>query len=274
MHRFFVSPSTIRGQQVRFAPDQAHQIRSVLRLRSGEEVEVLDGEGGRYRAALQHSGKSEVCGQIVQNLPAGEEPGGDLILCQAIARGERFDWVLQKGVELGVTHFQPIITRRTVRRSPGDGQRQRWQRIIREAAEQSLRGRLPQLLPEISFQQALAQRRGLSLMPATSATRPIRQALAAATWPLTLFIGPEGGFDPAEIEAAAGAGVELVGLGPRVLRTETAAVVLLALVAAQLGEMDRPAPYWQTRQVTSPADPASKEKTGIDHKVAPLAIQP
>jgi len=259
MHRFFVSPSSIRGQQVRFGPDQAHQIRSVLRLRSGDEVEVLDGEGGRYRAGLQFSGKSEVSGQIVLTLPAGAEPAGDLILCQAIARGERFEWVLQKGVELGVTHFQPIITRRTVRRSPGDGQHQRWERIIREAAEQSLRGRLPQLLPEIGFEQALAQRRGLGLMPATSAARPIRQALGAAGWPLTLFIGPEGGFDPAEIEAAAGAGVELVGLCPRVLRTETAAVVLLALVAAQLGEMDRPAPYWEANEVTSRDFAASKE---------------
>lgn len=258
MHRFFVPPSAIHGQQVRFGPDQAHQIRSVLRLRSGDEVEALDGEGGRYRAALQFSGKSEVSGQIVLTLPIGAEPGGDLILCQAIARGERFDWVLQKGVELGVTHFQPIVTRRTVRRSPGDGQRQRWERIIREAAEQSLRGRLPQLLPEIGFQQALEQHRGLGLMPATSAGKPIRRALDAAAWPLTLFIGPEGGFDPSEIEAAAQAGVELVGLGPRVLRTETAAIVLLALVAAAVGEMDRPAPYWQSGDVTSPTDPASK----------------
>lgn len=259
MHRFFVSPAAIRGQMLRFDPEQAHQIRSVLRLRSGDEVEALDGEGGRYRVALQHSGRSEVLGEIVATLSPAAEPGGELILCQAIARGERFDWVLQKGVELGVTHFQPIITRRTVRRAPGDGQRQRWERIIREAAEQSLRGRLPQLLPEIGFQQALEQRRGLGLMPATSAARPVRQALAAASWPLTLFIGPEGGFDPAEIEAATAAGVELVGLGPRVLRTETAAITLLALAAAALGEMDRPAPYWQAGDVTSPGDPASNE---------------
>lgn len=259
MHRFFVSPTAIHGKQLRFSPDQAHQIRSVLRLRSGDQVEVLDGEGGRYRAVVQHSGKSDVLGQIAETLPGGVEPAGDLILCQAIARGERFDWVLQKGVELGVTHFQPIVTRRTVRRTPGAGQHQRWERILREAAEQSLRGRLPRLLPEVGFQQALEQRRGQALMPATSAGRPIRQALAAASWPLTIFIGPEGGFDPAEIQAAERAGVELVGLGPRVLRTETAAVVLLALVAAQLGELDRPAPYWQPAEVTSASFPASKE---------------
>lgn len=259
MQRFFVPPSAIHGQFVRFSAEQSHQIRSVLRLRSGDEVEALDGEGGRYRAITQFSGKNDVFAQITQTLPAGAEPAGDLILCQAIARGERFDWVLQKGVELGVTHFQPIITRRTVRRSPGDGQRQRWERIVREAAEQSLRGRLPYLLPEISFQQALDQRRGLTLMPATSAGKPIRQALGAAAWPMTLFIGPEGGFDPGEIEAAARAGVELVGLGPRVLRTETAAVVLLTLVIAELGELNRPAPYSTEAEVTSPSPAASKE---------------
>lgn len=259
MHRFFVPPSAIHGDQVRFSPDQAHQIRSVLRLRSGDEAEVLDGEGGRYRAALYYSGKNDVFAHILQTLSAGGEPAGELILCQAIARGERFDWVLQKGVELGVTHFQPIVTRRTVRRSPGEGQHQRWERILREAAEQCLRGRLPQLLPEISFEQALAQRRGLTLLPATSAARPVRQALVGAAWPVTLFVGPEGGFDPAEVALARTAGVDLVGLGPRVLRTETAAVVLLALVVSALGELDRPTPYFTAGDVTSLTQPASKE---------------
>ncbi len=242
MQRFFVLPTAIRGQQVHFSAEQSHQMRHVLRLRSDDEVWVLDGEGWRHRVAVQHVGKSDTLGRILDTAPAAGEPGGDFILCQAIARGERFEWVLQKGVELGVTHFQPMITRRTVHRSPGESQRQRWERIVREAAEQCGRGRLPQLLPEISFEEAITHHRGIALLPSTAAARPVRQALATAAWPITAFIGPEGGFDPTEIAFARAAGIEPISLGPRTLRTETAAIVLISLVMAALGELDHPAP--------------------------------
>ena len=242
MHRFFVLPHAIQGQQVRFSPEQTHQFRSVLRLRSGDEVLALDGLGLCYRVTLESMGKNETLGRILETMPAGGEPDGNITLCQAISRGERFDWVLQKGTELGVTRFQPMVTQRTVRRSPGDNQRQRWERILREAAEQCGRGRVPDLAPELSFEEAVAQRQGLALLPSTGATLPARQVLDRATWPLTLFIGPEGGFAPEEVTLAREAGVLPISLGPRTLRTETAAVVLLTLVMGALGELDRPAP--------------------------------
>ena len=242
MHRFFVLPHAIQGQQVRFSPEQTHQFRSVLRLRTGDEVLALDGLGRCYRVTLESMGKIGTLGRILETMPAGGEPDGDATLCQAISRGERFDWVLQKGTELGVTRFQPMITRRTVRRTPGDNQRQRWERILREAAEQCGRGRVPDLAPDLSFEEAVAQRQGLALLPSTGATLPARQVLTQATWPVTLFIGPEGGFAPEEVTLAREAGVLVTSLGSRTLRTETAAVVLLTLVMSALGELDRPAP--------------------------------
>ena len=193
-----------------------------------------------FRVELVEVGKQRAVGRIRQRLQAGGEPAGELILCPAISKGERFEWVLQKGVELGVTEFQPVITQRTLRREPGAGRWARWRRIIREAAEQSGRGRLPHLHQPLPLAEAVARVRGLALMPWVGASTPVSRALAAASWPMTLFVGPEGGFAPEEAAAAAEAGVRLVTLGPRILRTETAAIVLVTLAMAALGELDRP----------------------------------
>ena len=218
-------------------------MRSVLRLKSGDVVLALDGQGACYRVVIEYYGKQDAVGHIHGVFPAEGEPGGEIILCQAIARGDRFEWVLQKGVELGVTHFQPMLTRRTVRKSPGESSWRRWQRIIVEAAEQSGRGRLPELAPAIEFADAVEQRRGVALLPAVAATRPIAQHLAELSWPVTIFIGPEGGFAPEELEFARAQGIEPVGLGPRILRTETAALTMLTLVLDRLGELSRPTPH-------------------------------
>jgi 16S rRNA (uracil1498-N3)-methyltransferase len=135
-----------------------------------------------------------------------------------------------------------MITQRTLRRHPGEGRWERWRRIIREAAEQSGRGKLPRLLEPISFDEALAGVQGLGILPAVMADQPVRAALAEASWPVTLFVGPEGGFDPDEVAKARAAGVTPVTLGPRILRTETAAIALVTLTMAALGELDKPGP--------------------------------
>jgi 16S rRNA (uracil1498-N3)-methyltransferase len=127
-----------------------------------------------------------------------------------------------------------------LRRQPGEGRWKRWRRIIRAAAEQSGRGKLPLLLTPISFDEALAGVQGMGILPAVMAEQPVRAALAEASWPVTLFVGPEGGFEPEEVMKARSAGVMTVTLGPRVLRTETAAIALVTLTMAALGEMDKP----------------------------------
>ena len=242
MHRFFLPPDAFHGEQVVFPPDIARQIRSVLRLHPGEEVLALNGRGAAFRVELTHVARGKAGGRILERLRATGEPAGELILCQAISKGERFEWVLQKGTELGVTTFQPIITRRTLRKEPGAGRWERWRRIIREAAEQSGRGKLPRLLAPISFADALADAQGLGLLPTVFAQQSVRAALTAASWPVTLFVGPEGGFAPEETAQARAAGVLPVSLGPRTLRTETAAIALVTLTLAALGELDKPGP--------------------------------
>lgn len=247
MERFFLSPELLAGAEVGrsfvFPAEQSRQIRLVLRLPDGAVVEVCDGEGHCYEVAITHLSKNRTGGRILKTMPPDTpprgEPAGAIVLCQALLRQDRFEWVLQKGTELGVTHFQPIITQRTVRREVGPALWQRWQRIVREAAEQSGRTRLPMLATPLSFDAALAAGRGAVVLPTPGAVQTPAVLPALARWPITLVIGPEGGFTPEEIAQARQRGIEPIGLGPRILRAETAAVVLLTLVTAALGEFDR-----------------------------------
>jgi 16S rRNA (uracil1498-N3)-methyltransferase len=247
MERFFLPPDLLAGVEVGgsfvFPGEQSRQIRLVLRLPEGTVVEVCDGSGRCYEAAITYLGKNRIGGRILKTMPASTpprgEPAGDIILCQALLRQDRFEWVLQKGTELGVTHFQPMLTQRTVRREVGAALWQRWQRIVREAAEQSGRTRLPALAAPLSFDAVLATGRGAMVLPTPGAAQTVAVLPGMVRWPVTLVIGPEGGFAPDEIARAQQRGIEPIGLGPRILRAETAAVVLLTLVAAVLGELDR-----------------------------------
>ncbi|RME82281.1 MAG: 16S rRNA (uracil(1498)-N(3))-methyltransferase [Caldilineae bacterium] len=242
MHRFFVPPHAIAGRQVTFDAGQARQLLAVLRLRVGDQVVVLDNRGGCFRTELIVLNKRQAVGRILEVLEAPSEPAGELVLCQALTRNDRFEWILQKGVELGVTHFWPMLTRRTVARPPGSAKWERWQRILREAAEQCGRSRIPSLAEPRPYAELLGVAPGMRLLPTVVASRPVSLALEHPSWPVTLFIGPEGGFDPEEVEQARTAGVDLVSLGPRTLRSETAALALITLTVYALGELSQPGP--------------------------------
>lgn len=245
MHRFFVSPQQIRQLIVRFDDDQAHQIRRVLRLRVGDRVLVLDGEGRQYEVLLEEVTNARVAGLVASQAVATGEPVARLTLFQSMLKREKFEWVLQKGTEIGVDTFAPVITRRSLVRDTEDVKPEkfaRWQRIIKEAAEQSGRGLLPRLLTPIPFAvasaEALAFDRALIAWEGDAQTS-IRDALAGInrTEAVALYIGPEGGFEPGEVAEAVEMGAVPVTLGRRILRTETAAVVGAALALHELGEL-------------------------------------
>ncbi len=240
MQRFFVSPQAMQGKHVHFDAAQGRQMRLVLRLGPGDEVLALDGQGRCYRVALRELSKDAAWGEITGEVVVSGEPEGMVLLNLALIRGERFEWALQKGVELGVTHFRPLITQRTQRKAPGAQKWQRWQRIISEAAEQCGRATLPQLLPPCDFSEALANSRGPIIMPALAAAQPIAGVLPHLHWPVTLMVGPEGGFTAAEVAQAQEAGAHIATLGPRILRSETAALVLITLVLQALGVFQHP----------------------------------
>ncbi|WP_052887767.1 16S rRNA (uracil(1498)-N(3))-methyltransferase [Thermogemmatispora carboxidivorans] len=252
MHRFFVSPEllaqTNRSSLYRMMLPTAvaHQVRDVLRLAPGERVLLLDNSGDEIEARIVHAGRSGVEVEIVERRKGRSEGCLRLVLYQGLLKSARFEWILEKGTELGVSAFVPLRCQRSQSGQEvlGATKVQRWQRILQEAAEQCGRSRLPELLPVRSLPQALAelpadalivmpweQEKKLALRTALRTRRQqIREAVLRGPFTVALFIGPEGGLAPEEVALAREHGALIVSLGPRVLRAETAALVAAASV--------------------------------------------
>jgi 16S rRNA (uracil1498-N3)-methyltransferase len=244
LNRFFVSTSDIEGDRVRLSREQAHQVHQVLRLKPGDTVVVLDGQGMEYEVRLTAVGKSETVGQITASCKATGEPAAELTLFQSLLVREKFEWVLQKGTEIGVAEFVPVLTSRGLVRTKEiyEGKLDRWSRIVTEAAEQSHRGRVPKIEPVIPFADVFSRFVGFDrfLIAAPSQATTLHDVLQGIGRPdpsIALMIGPEGGFTDEEVALAHDKGAIPVGLGPRILRTETAAIVASALILYELGEM-------------------------------------
>jgi 16S rRNA (uracil1498-N3)-methyltransferase len=244
LHRFFVLPERIEDKEVVLA-EQAHQIRDVLRLKVGERIIVLDNEGREYEAELTAVGRSEVRGKVVEKREASGEPEVRITLYQSLLARDKFEWILQKCTEAGVTSFVPVVTERSVVRDSSikASRLARWRRIIQEAAEQSHRGRLPELAAPVKFKDALMGLDGfdMSLVAAPGAgNRSLRVCLGGGkgAGSIALFIGPEGGFTEDEVRRLCESGAITFSLGRRILRTETAAVVASSVILYEMGELE------------------------------------
>jgi 16S rRNA (uracil1498-N3)-methyltransferase len=235
-HRFNVGPEQINGGQVTFTDKQLHQIHNVLRLRRGERVRVFT-DGATCDREVELAEKRR--GQIVGERPLSPEPRTRLTVYPALLQRDKFEGVLQKLTEIGATTVIPVITSRgLVRESPDAARQTRWNVILQEAAEQCGRGSVPRLAPALPFAAAVVDAEGTRLVAyERERERELRDALRSRPRAVSLFVGPEGGFTSEEADCAAGAGAALITLGPRVLRTETAAPVLAALVLYELGDL-------------------------------------
>lgn len=244
MHRFFVAPELVRqpGSTITLPKELAHQVRDVLHLQPGEQVMLLDNSGDEIAASIASVNKSAVTVQLHERRPGKSDPPVRIILCQGLLKSARFEWILEKGTELGVSVFFPILCRRSTSglEDAGTAKMQRWQRIITEAAEQSGRSRLPELLPIRTLKDALATipSGALALMPWEEEHGvTLREALKSSTaLTVIIFIGPEGGLTIEEVRQAQHHGAHIVSLGSRILRAETAA---LAAVANVMYELER-----------------------------------
>jgi 16S rRNA (uracil1498-N3)-methyltransferase len=242
MHRFFIDASHIESDTVRFPQDAARQITRVLRIRDGEQVIVLDDTGMEYVVTLKSDASAATRGRIDERRRNDAEPAMQITLYQGLLKQDRFDWVLQKCTELGVSAFVPVQCERsiTTRANRAD----RWRRIIREAAEQCGRGRIPLLRDAQSFAEACESCDGPALIPwegerATSLQEALSavQSNASANAGISVFIGPEGGFSEGEIAIARARGITPVTLGKRILRAETAAIATVTALQYHLGEL-------------------------------------
>jgi 16S rRNA (uracil1498-N3)-methyltransferase len=246
-HRFAVGPEAVSQGQIRFPARVARQMRRVLRLTPGDVVTAFDGQGSEYTVSLVSLRDEGALGAIEARREGGAEPRLRITLYQALLPREKFEVVLQKGTEVGVAAFVPLETERSlVKGAALDARRlERWRRIVAEAAEQSGRVVLPGLAEPLTFRQALEE---LPAGPALLAweretSLSVREALMSLKrrlreGPLALFVGPEGGFTEAEALAARAAGAVTISLGPRVLRAETAGLVLAALSLYQAGALE------------------------------------
>lgn len=238
MHRFFLEDQDIRKETLLFPSDLSHQIRHVLRLRQGELVRVLDGAGWMAVVELRDVDSEQVLGRVVERRELEDTPAVRINLVFPLSRREKVEWILQKATEVGVYAFQPYVSRHTLVQDMTlkPARWERWETIIREAAEQSRRTFLPGLQSPMNLSSIVGNNPGSGhafLAANVGARQPMKEILSsipAGIRELFLIIGPEGGFEEAELDDLREAGVMFFSLGSRVLRMETAAIVVPALV--------------------------------------------
>lgn len=212
-------------------------------MRATDEIVVLDNSGNEYRVRLNPFAHGRVNGEILETRAAGGEPHTQIILYQALLKADKFEWVLQKGTEIGIVAFAPIVTERSVQQV-GKNKFARWNQIVTEAAEQAGRGKIPPLYahqPLAHALQSALSSDGLRLMPYEQEDahdlNSVLAPLEART--IHLFIGPEGGFSENEIELARKKHAHVITLGPRILRAETAGLVAASAILFARDDLKR-----------------------------------
>jgi 16S rRNA (uracil1498-N3)-methyltransferase len=236
------------GAELTLPDEIARQARDVLRLRSSDVIFLLDGVGGEYEAVITRVSRRDVVVEIGPRREGLANPTPPLTLCLGMLKAARLELVLQKGTELGVAAFQPLITERSVAVADelSETKRRRYERILAEALEQCGGAWLPEMREPLTLSGALAAAPPgtILLIPWEAAKgQPLRVALqreseARPIDGIWLFIGPEGGFSAAEVALAERHGARAVTLGRRILRAETAALVAVTLALDALGALD------------------------------------
>ena len=243
MHRFFIPKDWIQQDEVTFTGEPLRQIGYVLRLKPLDRIIVLDNSGWEFEVEIERITKEQAKGKVINKKPGQEEPRVQITLYQALLKSDKFELVLQKGVELGVTAFVPFISERCISRKESASKIERWHKIIQEAAEQSERLILPVLHPLISFDEAcqLVKQPALLLWEEEkniSLKETLQNPPFKNTTTLSLFIGPEGGFPEHEKKLAQQHGISIASLGKRILRAETAGLAAISAILYEKGEME------------------------------------
>ncbi|MGB4337899.1 MAG: RsmE family RNA methyltransferase [Bacillota bacterium] len=249
MRRFFVESQGIQDGRVTICGGDARHIAKVLRLGAGSIIRVVDSAGRELEVALTTVADTCVTGAVVAVRERSSAlPSVELTLVQGLPKGDKMDLVVQKCTELGVSRFMPVLTARSVARpDSGAASRrvQRWRRIAAEAAKQCGVGRAPEVRDILTLGEALgllSEEKPFMLFPWECETesglrKALRQVALSGVRRITVFIGPEGGFEREEAKSVIEAGAIPVSLGRRILRTETAGMVVAAVIMYELGEL-------------------------------------
>jgi 16S rRNA (uracil1498-N3)-methyltransferase len=233
------------GRRVELPAEEAHHVRRVLRLTAGDPIALFDGRGREWSARLEESSADgRLTARFVSEMLDPVEPGLRVHLYQALCRQDRFEWVIQKGTEIGVTAIHPLAAERAEGRPPDAKRLSRWRRIAIEACKQSGRRLCPEILPVDRVPPPGPAVAALALDPGSAELPLGRALLGGAPEELWLAVGPEGGFSDVERERMVEQGWRPVRLGPRILRTETAGLVACAIALHRLADLGptRPRP--------------------------------
>jgi 16S rRNA (uracil1498-N3)-methyltransferase len=240
--RLFVSGTFAVGDLVAPALDDQRKIRVVLRAEAGDPVVVSDSSGRRYAGSVQFDGPA-VAVRLDRELEAPAAPALSIVLAQGLPKGQKMEYVVEKATELGVARIVPFASDRSAGETAREGKVERWRRIAKSAAEQCGRRDVPQIDDPIAFDALLTrvEDASLTLFPWELApVVPLRErlpTLLGTQREALVAIGPEGGFSDAEARAAAAAGAHLISLGTRILRTETAGLVVCSALLYAAGDL-------------------------------------
>ncbi|MEP6925411.1 MAG: 16S rRNA (uracil(1498)-N(3))-methyltransferase [Pyrinomonadaceae bacterium] len=244
MRRFFAPPENFNDREIQLSLEESRHLRDVLRLHVGSTVAVFDGAGNEFVCLIETIGRRDENARlriVEKTEPPAAESKLDLTLAVALLKGEKFDLVIQKAVELGVTRIVPLVTiRADVRiKDEREGQKklERWQRIALEAAKQSGRAVVPEIKIPADFADFLEHSSGKRMLFAERGGENLNQSLYKNEERLTAVVGAEGGWEDDEIIAARASGFTVVTLGGRILRAETAAITFTALLQHLVGDL-------------------------------------
>jgi len=239
MHRFYASSENIVGNNLTLEADETRHLRDVLRMSVEDEVSVFNGGGAEFRCKILEIGKRSSLLRISEEIePASPESNLDLTLAAAIVNGEKYDLVIQKAVELGVTTFVPLQTIRCdVKLMDAVKRLDRWRRIALEATKQCGRAKLMRVAEPCVFEAIVGGTDPQNVILFSEREGKTFSTVSAGK-KITALIGPKGGWDDSELEKARSSGVNIVTLGGRILRAETAAISLTTILQHRFGDLN------------------------------------
>ena len=245
MRRFFIDPATVSGPLVSIEGSEAHHIKHVLRLKPGDRIMLVDGTGYEYDSIIKGLGDQRVEIEIRQALENGAGPDVPIVVAQAFLKERKMDDLVRKLSELGIAGWVPFFSNRSIARPDKArlaGRIQRWKRIAAEAVKQCRRSDMLQISDPLNFKELmeLSQTFELKFVFWENERTALSRQLGSkdkAPEKIMLMLGPEGGFSEQEVEIARQAGFAVAGLGPRILRAETATLAACALIQFLFGDL-------------------------------------
>jgi len=245
MRRFYAAPEQFHENEAQLSLEESRHLRDVLRLREGEEVSVFDGQGKEFRCRIKEAGRGKEISRLIvveEIAPPAPESNLELTLAIALLKGEKFDLVIQKATELGVTEIVPLQTKRAdvkIVKTESAKKSERWNKIALEAAKQSGRARVPSITEPVDFAEFVKDSAGTNLFFSERDGQSLSGFISNDSKPdrITAIIGSEGGWEDSEMALARERGFHIITLGGRILRAETAGIVVCALMQNLFGDL-------------------------------------